>query len=161
MQGFLIEVDSLLKLHHIFRHGTSRHAHCLPNGIVAHAPALEPAHLLNLLLAFSRRPHLHALRHLAGHAGLGALAQAHPLLLGQRGQYRDDGLFEQPGRVEVLLGKRLEAHAPAFELVQVLERRQRPLAAEAVEAPEQHQVEAPPVGIGKQRLELRALPGTG
>ena len=97
---------------------------------------------LTQLRAFALGPH---------EAGAGALAQPHALLLGQDG---NDGILENAGAVEVLLGVGLVAHAVALHRVQVLERRQRPLAAEAVEAPEQHQVKLALVGIGKELLEL-------
>ena len=83
-----------------------------------------------------------------------ALAQLHALLLDHDG---DDDLLENAGAVEVLLGVGLVAHAVALKRFQVLKRRQCPLAAETVEAPEQYQVKPTLVGIGKQLFKLGAV----
>lgn len=66
------------------------------------------------------------------------LAQAHARLLGHDSQNGNDGILKDVRAVEVLFGVGLVTHAVALQRIQVLERRQRPLAAEAVEAPEQH-----------------------
>ena len=53
--------------------------------------------------------------------------------------------------------KELAGHAVAGQLLQVLERGQGPFAAEAVEAPEHHQVELLLVSLEQQGLEFSAV----
>lgn len=54
--------------------------------------------------------------------GLNALGEAHPLLLGDRGQDGDDGLLEQARAVEVLLRKGFELHASHLQALEVVQR---------------------------------------
>lgn len=93
----------------------------------------------------------------AGLARFDAFGEAYPFLLGDSGQKANDCLAEHTRAVEVLLGEGLELHAGRREPLQVVERFGHALAAEAVEAPEQHHVEAALVGIGEELLELRPL----
>jgi hypothetical protein len=65
--------------------------------------------------------------------------------------------LKNAGAVEVLLGVGFVAHAVALQRFRVLERRQRALAAEAVEYPEQHQVKLALVSIGEELLKRGAV----
>ena len=66
---------------------------------------------------------------------------------------------EDTGRVKVALGVGYKANAVALELVQVVDRRARALAREAVERPKDEDLELPLVGVLEERLESSAAPG--
>lgn len=84
-----------------------------------------------------------------------ALGKAYPLLLGDSGQNSDDGLPEKACAVKILLGEGLERHTGYIQALKMIERFAYPFPAEAVQAPEQHHVETPLVGVEKELLELR------
>jgi hypothetical protein len=76
------------------------------------------------------------------------------LLLGDGGENRQHGIAEDARTVQVLLSERFEGHAVAGELLQVLQRLQHTLAAEAVERPELHHIELATVGSVENGLKL-------
>jgi hypothetical protein len=92
-----------------------------------------------------------------GLARLDALGEAHSLLLSDGIQKADDSLAEHTDAIELLLGKGLELYAGRIRLLLVIERFGHALTPKAVEASEQHHVEAPLVGIKKELLKLRPL----
>ena len=77
-----------------------------------------------------------------------------PLLLRDRTQNCNHGIFENSAGVEVRLCEGSKADTVAAELVQILECRQCARAGEPVERPEQHDIEAPAAGRCHHRLKL-------
>jgi len=86
-----------------------------------------------------------------------ALAETHTFLLSDGRQDAQHSILEDPAAVKVLLGEAAVADAILQQALQVVERFEHAFTAEAVQAPEQHQIELPLAGVGKHALELLAV----
>lgn len=98
-----------------------------------------------------------ALRPRARQTGKRALREADSFLFGDHRQNRNHGLAKHAAGVQILLSETAIADAVPGEGLQIRERLEDALAAEAVQAPEQHQSKLPARGRPEQRLELLPL----
>jgi hypothetical protein len=84
-----------------------------------------------------------------------SFTQSDTLLLGDRREDRQHGIPEGSARVKVFLGEAAPIHAPTVQPLKVLKCFEHAFAAEAIQRPEQDQVEHAKPRIVEQRLEFR------
>ena len=120
----------------------------------AQALSAQAADLSHYIVSYRRAARLLVTTSLPS---LDALREAGALLLSDSGEKTNDGFPKHARAIKVLLGEGLELHAGRREPLQMIECLGHTLAAEAVEAPEQHYIEASLVSIEKKLLELGSL----